>query len=136
MVTDGSVIAFVSDRDGTRDLYVMRPDGQGLTRLTVGAGVTRDVPRWAADTSRIAFQIASGENYDIGIVRLSDRRRTDFTNSSVYDGMYAWSPDGRHVAFISGRDGFDGLYTADADGQHLLRLTASPSLNPEWQLRR
>ena len=44
---DGSAIAFVSDRDGTRDLYVMRPDGQGLTRLTVGAGVTKDVPRWA-----------------------------------------------------------------------------------------
>jgi Tol biopolymer transport system component len=50
--------------------------------------------------------------------------------------MYTWAPDGRHVAFISGRDGVDGLYTVDADGRHVLRLTASPSLNPEWQLRR
>ena len=48
-------------------------------------------------------------------------------------GMYTWAPDGRHVAFISGRDGVDGLYTVDADGRHLVRLTASPSLNPAWQ---
>ena len=60
----------------------MRPDGQGLTRLTVGAGVTQDVPRWAPDTSHIAFQIARGENYDIGIVRISDHRRTDLASSS------------------------------------------------------
>ena len=54
---DGSAIAFVSDRDGAQDLYVMRPDGQGLTRLTVGAGVTKDVPRWAPDTSASPFRL-------------------------------------------------------------------------------
>ena len=56
----------------------MRPDGQRLTRLTVGAGVTKDLSRWSPDGSRIAFQIARAENYDIGVVRLSDRRLTDF----------------------------------------------------------
>ena len=132
---DGSAIVFVSDRDGTQDLYLIRPDGTGLSRLTAGAGVTKDASRWAPDASRIAFQIARGENYEIGIVRLSDRRLTEFANSSVYDGMCAWSADGRYVAFISGRDGFDGLYTAEVDGQHLLRLTATPSLNPEWRPR-
>ena len=71
VVTGRVAIAFVSDRDGTWDLYAMRPDGHGLTRLTVGAGVTKDVPRWAPDTSRIAFQIARGDNYDMGIVRIS-----------------------------------------------------------------
>jgi Tol biopolymer transport system component len=47
------------------ETYVMRPDGQGLTRLTVGAGVTKDLSRWSPDGSRIAFQIARGEKYDI-----------------------------------------------------------------------
>jgi Tol biopolymer transport system component len=50
--------------------------------------------------------------------------------------MYTWSPDGMRLAFLSARDGFDGLYTADADGQQVLRLTATPSINPEWRLRR
>jgi TolB protein len=97
----------------------MRPDGQGLTRLTAGAGVTKDVPRWAPDTSRIIFQSARGKNYDMGIVRISDRRRTDLVSSSGYDGMYTWAPDGRHVAFISGRDGVDGLYTVAVSYTHI-----------------
>ena len=114
----------------------MRPDGQGQTRLTVGAGVTRDLSRWSPDGSRIAFQIARGENYDIGVVRLSDRRFTDFASTAAYDGMYTWSPDGTRLAFLSARDGFDALYTAGADGQHVLRLTTTPSINPEWRRRR
>lgn len=101
----------------------------------MGAGVTKDLSRWSPDGSRIAFQIARGENYDIGVVRLSDRRQTDVARSAAYDGMYTWSHDGTHVAFISGRDGVDGVYTADADGQHALRLTATPSLNPECRIR-
>ena len=110
----------------------MRADGRGLARLTVGAGVTKDLARWSPDGSRIAVQIARGEDYDIGVVRLSDRRLTHFASSPAYDGMYTWSPDGMRLAFISGRDGFDGVYTADADGQQAVPLTGTPSLNPGW----
>jgi Tol biopolymer transport system component len=129
---DGSAIAFVSDRGEAQDLYVMSPDGQGLQRLTTGAGVTRDASRWSPDGSRIAFQIARGENYDIGVVRLSDKAHTDFARSDAYDGMYVWSPDGRHIAFVSGRDGSEGLYRAEADGRNVQRLTDTPTLNPAW----
>ena len=31
---DGSKIAFVSDRDGNYDIYIMNVDGSGVTRLT------------------------------------------------------------------------------------------------------
>jgi TolB protein len=129
---DGSTIAFVSDRGEGRDLYVVRPDGQGLQRLTTGAGVTRDSSRWSPDGSRIAIQIARGKNYDIGVVRLSDRTRIDFARSDAYDGMYAWSPDGTSLVFVSGRDGADRLYRADADGLNVQRLTDTPALNPAW----
>ena len=129
---DGSAIAFVSDRDRVQDLYLVRPDGQGLTRLTVGAGLTNDLPKWAPDASRIAFQIVRGKNYDIGIVRVAERTQTDFARSSAYDGMYTWSPDSGRLVFISGRDGVDSLYSADVDGTHPLRLSATPSINPEW----
>ena len=110
----------------------MATDGQAVLRLTVDAGVTRDMPVWSPDGSRIAFQMARGKNYDVGVVRLSDRKQSTLAGSSAYDGLYAWSLDGRRVAFISGRDGFDGLYVADADGERPVRLTATPSLNPAW----
>ncbi len=114
---DGNAIVFGSDRDGTRDLYVIQVKDGRLERLTTGARVTRDPPLWSPDGSSIAFQIADGENYQVGVVRLSDRSRSLLASSSAYDGSYAWAPDGKRVAFISGRDGFDGLFTVDADGQ-------------------
>ena len=133
---DGNAIVFGSDRDGTRDLYVIQAKDGRLDRLTTGAGVTRDPPLWSPDGSAIAFQIADGENYQVGVVRLSDRSRSLLASSSAYDGSYAWAPDGKRVAFISGRDGFDGLFTVDADGRNPVRLTATPSLTPAWGTQR
>ena len=129
---DGSAIAFVSDRSDAKDLYLMRPDGQGLQRLTTGVGVTRDSSRWSPDGSRIAIQIARGKNYDIGVVRLSDKTHVDFARSDAYDGMYAWSPDSTSLVFVSARDGAEALYRADADGRNVQRLTDTPTLNPAW----
>jgi Tol biopolymer transport system component len=41
---DGEWIAFLSDRSGHVDLYVVHPDGTGLRRLTRNAGVPGHVP--------------------------------------------------------------------------------------------
>ncbi|HEY8375668.1 MAG TPA: hypothetical protein VIK91_04225, partial [Nannocystis sp.] len=43
---DGSLLAFVSDRDGDPELYLMRPDGTGVTRLTERPGPDW-LPRWS-----------------------------------------------------------------------------------------
>jgi Tol biopolymer transport system component len=127
---------FGSERDGTRDLYVIQAKDGRLERLTTGARVTKDPPLWSPDGSLIAYQMTDGENYQIGVVRLADRARSLLASSPAYDGSYAWSPDGKRVAFISGRDGSDGLYTVDADGQHPVRLTTTPSLTPAWGSQR
>jgi Tol biopolymer transport system component len=44
---DGRYIAFVSEREGNTDLYVMRADGSGQTRLTRAPGADW-LPRWFA----------------------------------------------------------------------------------------
>jgi TolB protein len=90
--------------------------------------VTRDPPLWSPDGSRIVFQIADGEEYQVGLLRFADRVSSLLASSSAYDGSYTWSPDGKRVAFISGREGFEGLFTVAVDGQHPVRLTTSPSL--------
>jgi Tol biopolymer transport system component len=42
---DGKRIAFISDRDGPDQLFVMRADGTGVARLTSGQG-DKDTPAW------------------------------------------------------------------------------------------
>ncbi|MCY1011416.1 tolB protein precursor protein [Nannocystis pusilla] len=43
---DGKLLVFASDRDGDPELYLMRPDGTGVTRLTERKGVDW-LPRWS-----------------------------------------------------------------------------------------
>lgn len=129
---DGNGLVFVSDRD----LYTTSADGRTLERLTNGAGATRDPPLWSPDGSRIVFQVADGENYEIGMVRLSDGVCSRLASSPAYDGSCTWSPDGKHVAFISGREGSEAVYSVDCEGKLPVQLTQSASLTPAWGSQR
>ena len=51
---DGQRIAFVSDRDGDQEIYVMKSDGSTPARLTNHVGVDGD-PTWSSDSRKIAF---------------------------------------------------------------------------------
>jgi Tol biopolymer transport system component len=128
---DGSRIAFASTRDGDRDIYLVRLDDGSVERLTTGAHATNDEVRWSLDGSFIALQAADRDNYDIQLVRIVDRQRTTVAGTPAYDGQFSWSSTSDQLAFISGRDGFDAVYVTDLRGK-ANRLTATPSLNPEW----
>jgi Tol biopolymer transport system component len=51
---DGSRVAFVSNRDGDSERYVMNADGGGLVQLTANDSVDFD-PAWSHDGTRLAF---------------------------------------------------------------------------------
>jgi len=50
---DDKKIAFVSDRDGSQEIYVMNADGSNASRLTDAGGIQ---PTWSPDGARIAFE--------------------------------------------------------------------------------
>ena len=56
------------------------------------------------------------------------------TYDSAWDGYPSWSPDGRHIAFASERDGNGEIYVMGSDGSNPRRLTyrwAADGL-PSW----
>jgi Tol biopolymer transport system component len=62
---DGRSILFASHRDHSdnfRDIYVMRPDGSGVRRLTRASG---DTPAWSPDGRYIVFSAPGG----LGVMR-------------------------------------------------------------------
>ncbi len=52
---DGQKIAFSRNVDGNVDIYLIRVDGAGLTRLTTAPG-TDSVPAWAPDGRQLVFR--------------------------------------------------------------------------------
>ncbi len=57
------------------------------------------------------------------------------TSGQAYDMQPRWSPDGRHIVFVSDRDGAENLWIADADGTNPRALTTTEResyMSPVW----
>ena len=91
-------IAFVSDKSGEEELYLIPQDGsKPATQITNGGTAMRYQPDWSPDGKRIAFSDKDGKLY---VLTLADRKIVEVADS--YRGQirdYAWSPRGHFLAF-------------------------------------
>ncbi|MGA9771116.1 MAG: S9 family peptidase [Blastocatellia bacterium] len=146
---DSKRIAFISDRDGKRQLYLIAPAGGEATQLTnVETGVNGF--DWSRDGSRIAFtaaeadskakkdrkekygdyEIVSGEytmthlwtigvSADIKEKKAEPVRLTEGTSFTV--GGFAWSPDSTRIAFSAAKD--PDLGSSDTSDIYVLNIS-------------
>jgi len=126
-------IAFMSDRDGNWEIYLMDYDGTNQTRLTNNE--SRDFgPVWSPSGDLIIFS-GSTDNAD-AIYLIPIRDSTG--NGSAYkiaDGSNpVWSPDGSSIAFVVEEDRNQEIYVMRSDGSDQVRLTNNPGydLQPIW----
>lgn len=132
-------IAFVNDRGGKGQIYVMNSDGTGVTRLTNNLGQDND-PNWSPDGAKLVFKrTRDGGKGQIHVMNAdgtgSRRLTTDSAAKDAFENAQpAWSPDGSKIVFVSTRDGRPQIYTMHADGTNIERLTNSPRLDlePSW----
>ena len=115
---DGRRIAFGSDRDGNREIYVMNADGSGVTRLTDNDAIDSG-PAWSPDGRRIAFSSTRDGRFEVYVMNADGSGVTRLTDNDAFDWHPAWSPDGRHIAFQSNRDGNWEIYVMN--GRRLRR---------------
>jgi WD40-like Beta Propeller Repeat len=130
---DGRQIAFVSNRDGSGEIYVMEADRTQRRQLTHTSSFNID-PAWSPDGRRIVFSSARDGNPEIYVMNSdgSDPRR--LTHNANRDENPVWSPDRRMIAFWSDRDGNDELYVMRSDGGNEARLTNNQADDdfPAW----
>jgi hypothetical protein len=86
-------IAFDSDRDGNREVYVMNADGTEQTRLTDSVGLNIE-PSWSPDGTKIAFA-SSRDGVDINIFEIyvmnaDGTEQTRLTNNDAQDREPDW----------------------------------------------
>ena len=95
----GGWIAFDSDRDGfDRELYMVRPDGSDLTRLTESPGIDKE-PAFSPDGKWLAFASERSGLMQIHLLELATGNVTQVTNGSDGADQPAFSHNGQLLAF-------------------------------------
>ncbi|GIW52099.1 MAG: hypothetical protein KatS3mg081_1454 [Gemmatimonadales bacterium] len=130
---DGSRIAFVTDRDGNVELYVMNADGTDLRRLTDTPAVEGS-PSWTPDGRQIVYASNATGNFQIWIINADGTDPRQLTQEPASNFQPAVSPDGRTIAFTSDRDGNYDIYLMSIDGSNQRNFTRSqvPETTPVW----
>jgi TolB protein len=128
----GGQIAFTSDRSGNPQIYVVNVDGTGLVKITGESWCDR--PTWSpAPLNEIAYSSRSGAGNDIKVYVFGSGDVRTLTDGIGNNESPAFSPNGKHVAFVSSRAGKEQIFTIDRDGKNLRQITrAGVNRYPNW----
>lgn len=134
-------VLFDSDRGGNHEIYVMRSDGNCVTRLTNDAAYENWWPRASPDRTKILFYRSPAhdpENYftaslwvmnadGSGVTRL----RAQGVNGWTAQGHAEWSPDGTKIAMFGTAGSAFEIFVTDANGLNPVQYTNRGGVNTD-----
>ncbi|MGE3376438.1 MAG: S41 family peptidase [Vicinamibacteria bacterium] len=131
---DGRKVAFISDRSGEEQVYLLDEDGTGKPeQLTTQFAAQLQAPEWASDGKRLAFSDKDGKLF---VLTIADKKLVEVADDAfggVFD--YSWAPGGQQLAFsLQSANGNRTLHVWSAADSKLRRVTDDlwNSENPAW----
>jgi Tol biopolymer transport system component len=122
----GNKIAFISNRDGSDNLYVMDPDGSNqlqLTSLPTNVGE----PDWSPEGTSLIFSSSTldGTASDLYSVGLGGFEPVQLTSGPGYKGGPQYSPDGKKILYSTE----SAIFVMNADGSNGTQIAGNVSGN-------
>jgi len=131
--TPAGRIAFTSERDGNREVYVMHADGTGLQNLTRHPAQDGD-PSWSPLRDRLVFASDRSGDNDLFVTKADGSEVTQLTFAGSEQIHPAWSPNGAFIAYVSNDDGDWEIWLMSASGGGAVQLTQNDAWDsyPAW----
>ena len=128
----GNQIAFTSNRTGRPQIWIMNADGSGQQKITNESWCDR--PTWSpAPFNEIAYASQAGGGYDIRVFDFATSSTRSITDGIGSNESPAFSPNGRHIAFVSTRAGKAQIFTIARDGKDRRQITTQgENRYPNW----
>lgn len=126
----GERLAFVSNRAGAWDLYLLELRTGEIRQLTYTPGYEGH-PTWSPDGVWVAFEAYYDGDFDIRIIPIdAGQDPIQLTNHPANDTDPTWDPAGRRIAFVSDRDGSPDIFIANLDqpDNRFINLTQSVNI--------
>jgi TolB protein len=126
-------IAFISNRSGNKEIYVVDYDGHGLRQVTRNGSINLS-PAWHPNGRDIAFVSYQGGDADIYVVDTTTGKERRLVGGKGVQGAPAYSPDGQLLVFSQTRGTESEIYMCRSDGSGVRRLTRAGGINtsPAW----
>ncbi|MEW6557436.1 MAG: hypothetical protein AB1349_08795 [Elusimicrobiota bacterium] len=125
---------FVSERglQGNPQLYIMDIDGTNLRKITYTG--YNGSPCWSPIGDKIVFTRRAGSVFNILLYDIATQKEYQLTRNAGSNEEPSFSPDGRHIVFVSTRHGRAELFTmlANGEAQKPLLTISRDSTNPVW----
>ncbi|MBM3242783.1 hypothetical protein FJZ31_41510 [Candidatus Poribacteria bacterium] len=125
-------IAFISERDGNLEIYVMNADGSNPVKLTNNPAWDAN-PAWSPDGTKIAFQSRRDGNWEIYVMDADGANPVRLTETPLHEWHPRWSPDGTKIAFMLTRNmdefSWGDIFVMNANGKNPVNLTNNPAWN-------
>jgi TolB protein len=128
-----SRIAFVSDRSGASELWLMDWDGSNPTQLTKHGSIAL-APSWSPDGRHLLFTSYLRGAPALYLLTPSEGYLKLLWDKGGVNSSPAVSPDGKTVAFASSVDGNVDIWTLPLEGGDATRITTARAIDtqPSW----
>ena len=125
-----------------RRLWIVHPD-HAIPEPVIPDGITVWEYRWSPDSKQLALYYSKGpEETDwyrsqIGVVAVGGGAVRQITNLTWPARSLAWSPDGKQIAYLSGRwsdpgRGSGDIFTVAVENGQVRNLTPGIASSPSW----
>ena len=128
-----SRIAYISDRTGESEIWVMDWNGKNKKQLTKHNSLAL-APSWSPDGKHLAFTSYLRGTPAIYLLTPQEGYLKLLWDKGGVNSSASISPNGRTVAFASSQDGNVDIYTIPIEGGEARRLTSARGIDtqPSW----